>query len=79
MDRRNGGGITVAKPPLLVTGASQEVDDMTRQLNTSLDPRLRRLVHAQDDPTRLGDLNASQVVTRDGGIPTAGCRPPGYL
>jgi subtilisin family serine protease len=47
---------------------------MTRQLNTSLDPRLRRLVHAQDDPTRLGDLNASQVVTRDGGVPTAG--PP---
>ena len=41
---------------------------MARQLNPALDPRLRRLVHAQADPARLDDLTASQVVVRDGGL-----------
>jgi subtilisin family serine protease len=42
---------------------------VTHQLSPVLDPRLRRLVHAQDDSTRLRDLTESQVVARDGGVP----------
>jgi subtilisin family serine protease len=42
--------------------------DTTRRLNPALDPRLRRLVHAQDDPARLDDLAASQVTARDGSL-----------
>lgn len=45
---------------------------MTRQLNQALDPRLRRLVHALNDPTRLEDLRASQVGARDGSLPEGG-------
>ncbi len=41
---------------------------MAPQLNPALDPRLRRLVHAQADSARLDDLTASQVVVRDGGL-----------
>jgi subtilisin family serine protease len=47
---------------------------MARPLNPALDPRLRRLVHAQDDPARLDDLTASQVTARDGSLPSGG--PP---
>jgi hypothetical protein len=43
---------------------------MTRQLNPALDPRLRRLVHAQDDPARLDVLTASQVTVLDGALPS---------
>jgi subtilisin family serine protease len=47
---------------------------MARNLNPALDPRLRRLVHAQDDPARLEDLTASQTTVRDGSLPSGG--PP---
>ena len=47
---------------------------MARQLNQVLDPRLRRLVHAQDDPARLDDLAEAQVSAQDGGLPSGG--PP---
>lgn len=43
---------------------------MARQLNPTLDPRLRRLVHARGDRSRLDDLTESQVVVRDGSVPT---------
>jgi subtilisin family serine protease len=45
---------------------------MTRSLHPALDPRLRRLVHAQDEPPRLEGIAASQVVARDGGLPSDG-------
>lgn len=47
---------------------------MNRQLNQALDPRLRRLVHALNDPNRLADLRVSQVGARDGSLPEDG--PP---
>ncbi|SDZ24614.1 Subtilase family protein [Geodermatophilus africanus] len=45
---------------------------MARHLDPALDPRLRRLVLAQDDPARLEDLAEQEIPVRDGGIPAEG-------
>ncbi|WP_210479396.1 S8 family peptidase [Naasia sp. SYSU D00948] len=47
---------------------------MVRQLNPALDPRLRRLVLAQEDTARLENVTAQEIPVRDGAV--AAERPP---